>query len=281
MLLSDASTLSPPQLTQTPVQKTRRAKLVDASSTVGSTGSGSGRSGSSSQSSGLPSFWKRANADLLNCKQLPTCKNDHQECRYSTQDFSEKERVNRIKQLFAAWAATPWAKKYKWMYYGGSLLGSARDGEIISWDTDGDIAMTGVDWASLKKEVGNRDAEFGTNGNFILGVECRNADIPGRIIQKDSGFYIDIFVLYSRHTWSAVTQERYKKTHTEPFEQDELFNPYPFGSSCRKFKARDIFPLEPCKLSGVGGFCPKKTVKLLEDCYGPTWKVPKRSQFLF
>jgi hypothetical protein len=62
----------------------------------------------------------------------------------------------------------------------------------------------------LIKHVGGRDTSFGPNDQFYLSVECRNPDIPARVIDKNTGYYMDIFAFYQQHNWHKCKQEKYR-----------------------------------------------------------------------
>jgi len=143
------------------------------------------------------------------------------------------------------------------------------------------------------KSIGGFDYVFGSKGRFLLSTECRKrADIPLRVIDTKTGFYIDIFVFYDEPAFRKLPQEMFSNTSdkriaeefpkvdTKTFAEEELYNPYPWQGNCKSWSKSDLFPTLSCEFEGEIYPCPKKIEKILGECYGHNWKTPVVWAFL-
>ena len=154
--------------------------------------------------------------------------------------------------------------KLKLQYWldGGVLIGINRyhGKHMMPWDLDADVGMTDSEYSKLNSILNSKDrkvpchispGELGLPPNMIV-VGCRDKYIPARMIETESGLYIDVFGTFSKQG------DYYKKS----------WRNHP------TFKASDIFPIVSCELKGVGHIpCPHN-----QGTYSwhqtPLWQFP-------
>jgi len=169
-----------------------------------------------------------------------------------------------------------------WHLYGGSLIGVVRPdlgnpkgddhprGGFISWDQDGDIAITDSDFSKLQRvastisktcfELAKPQIYLDVFPKGCYGGPGPRETLPARLWDSESGFYIDIFAL----TESA---------------EGEFSNEDISGS----FKASKdlIFPVKDCGFDKLTLRCPAQPREYLDIMFGgrDKWAVPDHPNY--
>lgn len=137
--------------------------------------------------------------------------------------------------------------KYVLLY--GTLLGAAREGNIIEYDTDVDVGVFVQSEAKLLEAL----RELEKIGLRVIRVSGPKHWLTDFVSVGRDGEYIDISVLRFRRvaglTW--------------------------VGQTAGWSQARDFFPVKKLNLGGFYFPAPKKFEKLLKQWYGRSWMTPQ------
>lgn len=130
----------------------------------------------------------------------------------------------------------------------GTLLGLVRDGKLILYDDDIDLAVM------LKAtRDGAAAEEFKALQQSLseAGVDCHFAESGNAIIKLPNidGFEVDLFPAYGAYSRYGI---------------------FPYARRTLHF--RDVWPLQTCKVSGLP--LPAKPEVLLAENYGSDWREP-------
>ncbi|DAZ96884.1 TPA: hypothetical protein N0F65_008845 [Lagenidium giganteum] len=158
----------------------------------------------------------------------------------------------------------------------GSFLGAVRHKSIIPFDQDADL---GIDLAGYHKL---RDSPIELPDSYHLQVwnssihptETRTAELPARVIHKDSGLFVDIFVFmetkddYGDDVMGPIPSKLFNNCFHCPEIQDVgmLF----------QVPKKWIFPLATCPFAGARIQCPREPLKYVAYMYGPNYMTPKK-----
>jgi hypothetical protein len=129
----------------------------------------------------------------------------HMDARFASNASLPRAAVQaQLRRLLGAWAAfidrsggvetIPW-----WLAY-GTLLGAWRNGDIIPWDTDADVAMLRRDLLRLPlSEHIEADTYFERNPNAgDTSVADKSNTVDARVICTQTGTFVDIFAYHPR-----------------------------------------------------------------------------------
>lgn len=174
-----------------------------------------------------------------------------------------------LRRLFHSWSSLSRKHNISSFLCGGSLIGLARNGDIIPYDRDIDVCMSDKEYLKLQqlqtpKPFNYRDGRiylvtqrdfFSKDAGERTRVDCKGREVanlndpcsfvdPGaRLISR--GRYVDVFVF--REDRKHLNDVEYKTVH-------------PVG---------DIYPLKPCVFMGIETKCPQNQTSLLLRYYGP------------
>ncbi|KAF7262724.1 hypothetical protein EG68_00007 [Paragonimus skrjabini miyazakii] len=176
-----------------------------------------------------------------------------------------------------------------WITY-GSLLGSVRNGTMIPYDTDMDIAISGPHEAKLRRLA--TDRQNITPGQFNLitrpgdhcvystgsRVDCTGKQVtsltdscafcgPLARIFYEFGQYIDIYQVHLELRLNSAN-----KPLSFGF-YDEGTHEYTLTENLHN--ASSLFPLSSCRMMGLDVPCPNEPDKILEEVYGTDFIIPK------
>lgn len=134
----------------------------------------------------------------------------------------------------------------------GSLLGALREGAIIPWDADVDVAVAAADRGKLAalSEAWASSAAASCPGSWRL-----------------------------RATWRERTPERPAPDfRLESDVKQRVFPDLNYWADMELHAEDEFFAgRTPCKLSGVAAWCPAQSFAeaKLAELYGPDWRRPK------
>lgn len=147
----------------------------------------------------------------------------------------------------------------------GTLLGIIRDGDLIKWDTDGDIIVINQDKFKLLNII-----QENLPPGYILSVGC----CQSRIIEPVKNNFVDIF--FYETTSSGKVQPC---SHLHRWS-DTYFSWLSNFFAMSSFQTKDIFPLKQMNWDGVAISIPNNVDRVLETQYGSSWKTPiKRKEW--
>ena len=131
-----------------------------------------------------------------------------------------------------------------WLHY-GTLLGAVRAGDFISHDKDIDVGLTSPDperfkWAMREVEVAGFEIVHWTNRRDLV-----------RVVKQ--GVLVDVCVFARRRG---------------------LLRGY-FTCSTHVVRSKYLSSLDAREIRGSVFSVPQDSPRLLEDLYGPDWRIPK------
>lgn len=160
-------------------------------------------------------------------------------------------RLYAIMRGWARWAPRPW-----WMTY-GTLLGAWRDGAIIAWDNDLDVAMLRADLLALPPRVLLEDEFVFERNKYATdeSAEDRSNTIDARVIDMNSGLFLDIIAYH--HVRGAPTLLANK-------------------AADKNLTITDIFPLSRLPLGPATYPAPCHPEPVLHAWYGSSLAAPSQ-----
>ncbi|KAA3674498.1 uncharacterized protein DEA37_0005546 [Paragonimus westermani] len=176
-----------------------------------------------------------------------------------------------------------------WITY-GSLLGSVRNGTMIPYDTDMDIAILGSHEAQLRRLA--TDRQNITPGQFNLvtrpgdhcvystgsRVDCTGKQVtsltdtcafcgPLARIFYEFGQYIDIYQVHLELRLNSANKPLSFGFYDEGTHE--------YTPTENLHDASSLFPLSSCRMMGLDVPCPSEPDKILEEVYGAEFIIPK------
>jgi len=149
----------------------------------------------------------------------------------------------------------------------GTLLGAVRDGEIIEYDTDGDLMMLSEDsdkvWAALEN--------WNTGSGLPEGFKAQKVDFGNTPYLSFSldGMHSDVG--QTAKEGKDMLTDPYGGAHTSTFETE-------LGTMTRQIftlRRDQVLPTKPCTFVGFQGCqCPNDVGAYLAAEYGQNWYVP-------
>jgi hypothetical protein len=161
----------------------------------------------------------------------------------------------------------------------GSLLGAARDGQIIPYDDDVDIAVRheDIERAKIALEQHASEEEFLVTWKSI-GTP-RFARLMPRYFRLPEAFQnqtIDMkdYLHEEGGPRHADLTEYVTESSIDP-SGTRLHDPYTVHEKHVDFLASDVFPLQTCSMEGHECKCPQDVSAYLSSQYGHDWYLPK------
>ncbi|OQR80767.1 hypothetical protein ACHHYP_17228 [Achlya hypogyna] len=192
---------------------------------------------------------------------------------YSREDIQEM-----IRNLVYNYTAIMEVHDLDYWLDSGTLLGSYRSQGLIPHDVDADVGMTTESLDVLRHLNVSVPAVYELQIlNSTIHYNGGDANIPGRFIDRRSGFYIDIFEFLS-------SQRPQRVEGTNAFRSVDMLGPIKSVCwwGCAKCKVRGefivprdwIYPLQRCQFDDREAWCPAKPKEYLTILYGDNFMIP-------
>lgn len=166
------------------------------------------------------------------------------------------ERVSSIRGLLKRTKQLMDDIKVPYALYGGSALGQERCKDVLPHDVDCDVIVWMKDVEKIR--AGDLDSRYTVMHRDDSEHKARgqNPSIPFLVVDKDTGFYCDIFFmdLHPGTTEPFVAFAWDRGAHLCPW----MSMSYPFSEGykrCDLMPAEIVQPLVPCVLDGVEHTC--------------------------
>ena len=187
---------------------------------------------------------------------------------YTIPDCERRNLLSILTWVAAVFAPLP---QDAWFLTYGSLLGSIRNGQHISHETDVDIALDMAFWHHAHKLLHNTSHSLSHQtshspmaGSFDVdfpdctdAVTSMNGNQPAArvFLSRTNRVHADIFgYIRERHSNSSI----HLKADVYYRIPDDFF-----------------YPVSSCHYEGAPYPCPRKASELLQAMYGSNWRVPK------
>jgi len=154
-----------------------------------------------------------------------------------------------------------------WFLDEGSLLGAIRNQGAIPGDGDADIAILARDKDKFPLLL--RDWEKVCNFYVIHRNDTKGLAFP-ITLYTTRRLLMRIFPSYWGPNWYIDVREYDIDENGMLYDQDFLN-----VDDTYIVPVEDILPTVPCMFSGVVAQCPRNSTHLVEELYGPNWRVPK------
>jgi len=154
-----------------------------------------------------------------------------------------------------------------WFMDEGSLLGALRNKGIIPGDSDADIGV----FAHEKEKINLVWRDWERVCNFYVAHRDQALGWFDPItLYTTRRVFMRIFSSYWGPTWYIDVRDYDMDENRIIYDKDfvDLDDSY-------FLPVEDILPTVPCPFSGVVAQCPKNTLFVVEELYGPDWRVPK------
>lgn len=183
----------------------------------------------------------------------------HLDHRYgkNTQEYSIQEELVNTLKFFYQYCKH---KNIKPIIMHGSLIGLYFNNDILPWDDDIDIILTGI---CIYKLNNYEDLNFiiEINPNYKnRSKKDKNNIIDARVINKNFGVFIDITFFYDYYS-NGIRKLTSKDKHI--------------------YNYNDIYPLKESTLAGVDVYIPSNVEKCLIQEYGKNVLLPRYNNWIF
>ncbi|OQR87186.1 hypothetical protein ACHHYP_09408 [Achlya hypogyna] len=202
----------------------------------------------------------------------------HREVQYRTLEecLDQSDIDGILRGLAQTFTTTLAAHGIEYWLDSGTLLGAVRTQSLNPNDLDLDVGM-GVDAFAKLSSTALPFPERYTlqiRNSTMYPTTSRDDALPGRFIDKQSGFYLDIFVFLP-----SVREEDGVKM-LGPVASGCWHECVACGGQPKRFVVPEswIYPLLPCTFEGVRTRCPVNAAAYLTHLYGPgymkrTWNL--------
>ena len=154
-----------------------------------------------------------------------------------------KKLMQRLHVLIEHVDITMKSAKVDYALHGGTLLGAWRHHGFIPWDTDIDVMIRADSLHGLIKHI---EAVTGHDSiHWIIRHGLHSDIIPIKVVDKDSGYYVDIFVCFVENNMCL----------------------YRWTSPPRKYPLHDWFPSRTCFFDHLKLQCPDSPQNILKMTY--------------
>jgi LicD family protein len=174
---------------------------------------------------------------------------------------SQPERLQALRGLLEAIGSYFADHSIRYWLDAGTLLGAHRDGHLIPWDLDADLAMAADGLHRLVDVLPDHPLPdpdcvlIIRRGPYIVGHPIPPADvIPCKVVSRKNGVFVDLWLFHQ------PAPDRLKMYWLGPCHGCRNF-----GVS---FRERTIFPLQEIELEGRLYPCPNDPHTYLERYYG-------------
>jgi hypothetical protein len=164
----------------------------------------------------------------------------HSRPKYSASHETYKRELISILQRFSELARD---LDIEYWILSGTLLGLMRDGEILPWDDDVDVALTRESYNALEHHP---SLQANLNRLDLIACFSNNPDRPPKVRIKGQHYPFLDLIVYDREGGFLVN----------PRFADEYF------------RADEVFPPKNCSLHGVATLCPSRPEPYLERAFG-------------
>jgi len=198
-------------------------------------------------------------------------------------DSDKRIKFSIWNAMYRDWARLATALDIKYHQIAGNLLGIVRDGELMQWDSDMDIAVSNEDVDKLisyasRNHDGEATLKFRSErgSKFFLGDAAKpvpggrfrmSANLPEHMVQifytpskDDPEFTPEMHEYFNRHSNSTLWHiDIVSPTTTKAC-------PDPWTPDCAYTSDR-----VRCDMGGIQTWCPKDAVNRLAAKYGKNW----------
>ena len=181
-----------------------------------------------------------------------------------------------LKTLFKHWIEIAETNNISYFLFGGTLLGSWRNSDVIPYDSDLDILVDRAD--NMKLEATKNKRNFSENDNEIhlvlqedwrlsytkrSRISCTGEVVPRMVDECSFQDPLGRVIMANRHL-DIYEYEWRNGTIYESADFEKVYLP------------KDVFPLKYCKFMGLQTFCPKYPKAILNIWYGKNLRPSKQ-----
>lgn len=185
-----------------------------------------------------------------------------------TQNYQYKTTVDIERIRYLLKKVIPILKKHNIPHFvaEGTLLGIIRDGDLIPWDTDGDIIVLYPNKYHVLNILSQELSK-----DIILSVGC----CQSRCIETDKNNFIDLFFYETLHDpLSLESLGKVRPTSYLHRWSDLCLSWLSNFFAMSTFNYVDIYPLKKLTWQDIDIYVPNNTDNVLYTQYGPNWKTP-------
>jgi len=201
---------------------------------------------------------------------------------YHAGDLDQRKRLDIAFELLVTFVTFLDANNISYWLTHGALLGSFREGNMMSWDHDVDVAVPYESVQRILALVTRPGFRWHRPNTVIIFRSGRHAHIiPFKVVDTSTGVFLDAFMFLRTQMVVATLQDLSNpESGTWSYKLEEparagvkLLWPYPCHT-CHgaqlgfQFADEDLYPLRlDCKLRDRSFACPRKTEAYLMAWY--------------